>query len=508
MQRSGLRTVPLAAAAALVTLGVHLAGNPHYGYFRDELYFIVCGMHPAWGYVDQPPLVPLLSAASQMFGHSLFLLRVIPAIFAALSVYTTCLLTAELGGDAFAVILAAVVAALTPVLMSFGSKVTTDVVGLWLWPLAALYVLRIVKGADPRLWLAVGAIVGIGVECKYSILFFALAIVAGLALLPERRVLFNRWFVFGGLIAAAFAFPNFLWQAQHAYPMLTLLNDAHEDQNVSLSLPQYLATQVLITHPLLAPVWIVGLIGLFVWRRERFLGVAYVLLIAAMVALHGKHYYPGSVYPIPIAAGAVVIARWTQTRRFLRPMFLAYVLVAGLILVPLLMPVLSAPAMAAYDSFPQRFLGSEIKLAKTDRTRMGNLPPDWSDMLGWDTLAQTVARVYDSLPPAERAQAAILASNYGEASAIDFFGPQYGLPPVLSGHNQFWLWGTHGYSGNVIIDVHGDCRHSAHLFRVERVVAHFSNPWGRPMENGFPISLCEGIAMPLADYWPKFRAYI
>jgi hypothetical protein len=387
--------------------------------------------------------------------------------------------------------------------------VTTDVVGLWLWPLTALYVIRIVKGGNPRLWLAVGAIVGVGLECKYSILFFTLAIVAALAMLPERRVLFNRWFVFAALMASAIALPNFLWQAQHGYPMWTLLNDAHEDQNVSLSLPQYLLTQILITHPLLAPVWIVGLGGLFAWRRERFLGIAYVLLIAAMVALHGKHYYPGAVYSIPIAAGAVVIARWTATqRKFLRPALLAYVFVAGVILVPLLMPVLSEPAMAAYDSFPQRFLGNEIKLAKTDHTRMGNLPPDWSDMLGWDALAATVARIYDSLPPSERAQAAILASNYGEASAIDFFGPQYGLPPVLSGHNQFWLWGTHGYTGNVIIDVHGTCEHGTHLFREERVVTHFSNPWGRPLENGFPISLCEGISMPLADYWPKLRAYI
>ncbi|HYL27070.1 MAG TPA: glycosyltransferase family 39 protein, partial [Candidatus Nitrosotalea sp.] len=161
-----------------MTLAVHLIANPHYGFFRDELYFVICGFRPAWGYVDQPPVVPLLAAASQFFGHSLFLLRAVPALFAAACVYTTCLLAIELGGGIFAELFAALVAGVTPVLMETGSKVTTDVVGLWLWPLAALYILRLVKGADPRWWLAVGAILGVALESKYSVLFFAAALVS------------------------------------------------------------------------------------------------------------------------------------------------------------------------------------------------------------------------------------------------------------------------------------------------------------------------------------------
>src|SRR5579863_8477424 len=143
------------ALAALATLILHLAANPHYGFFRDELYFIICGFHPAWGYVDQPPVVPLIAAGTQLFGHSLFLLRAVCALFAAASVYTTCLLIVELGGGAFAQIFGALVAAVTPALMDFGGKLSTDTVGLWLWPLAALFALRIVKGADPRWWVAV-----------------------------------------------------------------------------------------------------------------------------------------------------------------------------------------------------------------------------------------------------------------------------------------------------------------------------------------------------------------
>jgi 4-amino-4-deoxy-L-arabinose transferase-like glycosyltransferase len=498
----------LAPAAAVLTLIAHLIGNPHYGFFRDELYFIICGFRPAWGYVDQPPVVPLLAAGSQLFGHSLFLLRAIPALCAAASVYVTCLLAIELGGGAFAEIFAALVAALTPVLMSFGTKITTDTVGLVLWPLAALYVLRIVKRADPRWWLAVGAILGIAVESKYSVIFFAFAIIVGLLLFPQRRALFTWWFPCGMLVAAVLALPNVFWQGQHGYPMWSLLHDADQYKNTTLSPLQYVATQLLITHPLLAPVWLIGVITLLRRPDARFLGVAYILLIVEMIALHAKHYYPGDVYPIPIAAGAVTIEAWTRRATRWRPILAGYAFVCGILLVPIMMPVLPERTMTAYDRIAQELFEREVTIARAERTDIGNLPPDLADMHGWPELAAVVAGVYRSLPPAQRAKAAILASNYGEAAAIDFFGSQYGIPPVLSGHNQYWLWGTRGYSGDVVIDVHGRCEFGAHLFRSRRVAARFNNPWGRPLENGFPISVCRGISAPLASVWPRLRNYI
>lgn len=505
--RTALSGRAIAAAAALVTLVVHLVSNPHYGFFRDELYFVICGFRPAWGYVDQPPVVPLLAAASQLFGHSLFLLRAVPAFFAAAAVYTTCLLVVELGGGAFAEFFAALVALLTPALMHFGTTITTDIVGLWLWPLLALYTLRIVKGADPRWWLAAGAIAGIAVESKYSVIFFAAGILIGLAAVPQRRVLLTPWFFGGALLAGAIALPNFIWQATHEFPIWTLLRDAGETKNALLSPLEYLATQVMIVHPLLAPISLIGLVALLRRVDARFLGIAYLVLIAEMIVLHGKDYYPGDVYPILIAAGAVTIEGWTVHARYWRPALVLYAFVAGLILVPLLMPVLPEGAMSEYDRVAESILSREVALAKSERTQIGRLPPDWGDMHGWRDLTALVARIYHALPPAQRAQAAILASNYGEASAIDFFGAEYGLPPALSGHNQYWLWGTHGYTGNVVIDVHGECTRDPHLFRIRRVVAHFSNPWGRPFEDGFPISICEGITRPLAAVWPELRLY-
>ena len=500
----------VAAIAAFVTLVIHLAANPHYGFFRDELYFIICGFHPAWGYVDQPPVVPLLAAGSQLFGHSLFALRAVAAIFAAGGAYVTCLLAFELGGGAFAATLATLAYLAAGVLESFGMKVGPDMVGLWLWPLAALYVLRIVKGADPRWWIAVGAAIGIAIESKYSVLFFATALLVGLLLTPQRRLLASRWFFAGAMVAVVIALPNFLWQAVHGFPMWELLRNGASGKNVVASPALFLFQQLLLTNLFASPIWIIGLIWLLANSTARFLGYAYVILIAMMIALHAKHYYPADVYPILMAAGAVAIEGWTRRAFVVRGAIVAATIAAALFFAPFSLPVLGEPAMLEYGAFVGRALHIQRSAMQTEHYRTSALPEDWADMHGWPELASTVAQIYYALPARQRDQAAIVASNYGEAAAIDFFGTQYGLPPALSGHNNYWLWGTHGFSGNVAIDVNGDCgRHDfPGLFRSARVVTHFNPPWVISYERDIPISVCSGITEPLSRLWPKLRSYI
>jgi 4-amino-4-deoxy-L-arabinose transferase-like glycosyltransferase len=499
----------VATVAALVTLVVHLVGNPHYGFFRDELYFIICGFHPALGYVDQPPLVPLLAAASQIFGHSLFLLRALPALFAAAGAYVTCVLAVELGGGTFAQIVAALAFVFAGVLMSFGMKAGPDMAGLWLWPLAALYVLRIAKGGDPRLWLAAGAAVGIGLESKYSAGFFAAALVGGLLLTPQRRILWSWWFVAGALLAAAIALPNFLWQAHYGFPMLELLRNGQHGKNVVASPLLFLFQQLLLTNLFLSPIWIVGLFALLLRNTPaRFLGLTYVILIALMIMLHGKHYYPGDVYPIVIAAGGVEIASWTRGRILPQALLAAAMVAAGLFFLPFSLPVLAERPMVDYAAFVGRALHVSKSTMATERHQSAALPTDWADMHGWPELVATVARVYEALPAGQRAQAAIVASNYGEAAAIDFFGSPYGLPPALSGHNNYWLWGTRGYSGNVVIDVNGDCGASRHLYRSAELAARFNSPWVISYESNIPIMVCTGPAKSLSAIWPQLKDYI
>jgi hypothetical protein len=493
--------------AALAAFGLHLVGNPHYGFFRDELYLIICGRRPGWGYVDQPPVVPLLAAGTQLFGHSLVLLRAVPAFFAAAAVYVTCLLAEELGGGAFAQILGALVVFFAPVLMNFGMKVSPDVVGLWLWPLTALYVLRLAKGADPRAWLVVGAAVGIAIESKYTVVFFAAALLLALLLTPERRILFSRWFLTGCAVAGVIALPNFLWQVYKGFPTLEFLRNAEHGKNLIVGPGQYLFQQLLITNAFLSIVWVAGLVWLLWNAHLRFLGYTYIILIAIMIALHGKHYYPANVYPYLMAAGGVAIEAWTNRRKALRPIVATAAIVLGLVFVPLAMPILPEAQVASYSQWLLRIMHVSRQAVATERNRPSEIPSDWADMHGWPELAATVAKVYQSLPPDDRAQAAIVAGNYGEAAAIDFFGRPYGLPPALSGHNQYYLWGTRGYTGNVVIDVAGDCGARDHLFESSERAATFTSPWIQPYEDGIPIMVCRGIQRPLAELWPSIKHY-
>ncbi len=502
---SGRLRIPL--IAAITAFGLHLVGNPHYGYFRDELYLIICGDRPGWGYVDQPPVTPLLAAASQLFGHSLVLLRALPAFFAGAAVYVTCLLAAELGGGAFAQILAAFVVFLAPVLMNFGMKVSPDVVGLWLWPLAALYTLRLTKGADPRWWLAVSAIIGVCLESKYTVVFFFAALLLALLLTPERRIFFSRWFLAGCAVCGLIALPNFLWQVHYGFPTLEFLRNAGHGKNLIVGPAQYLFQQLLITNVFLSLVWVIGLAWLLWNARLRFLGYTYIVLIGFMIVLHGKHYYPADVYPYLMAAGGVAIEVWTNRRKALRPVVAAAVIALGLVFVPFAMPILPEAQAAWYTNWLFRTLHISRETVATEHNRLPSLPSDWADMHGWPDLAATVAKVYQSLPPSDRAQAVIAASNYGEAAAIDFFGRKDGLPPVLSGHNQYFLWGTHGYSGNVVIDVAGDCGAREHLFASSELAATFTSPWVQPFENGIPIMICRGIQRPLPEVWPTVKRY-
>ncbi len=500
MKESAVR---LAWVVAGATFLAHLIANPHYGFFRDELYFIICGRQPDWGYVDQPPLVPLIAAGSQLFGISLIALRATAALCAGASVFVTMRLAAQLGGGRFAQIFAALVAAATPVLVAFGTQVGPDMIGLWLWPLTALYVLRIIDGATPRLWLAVGACIGLSFEAKYSVIFFALALLVGLLATGERRILATPWFFYGSALAIAIALPNAIWQIAHDLPMLQLLLAARHGKNVALSPLGFIAQEILITNPFLAWLWVVGTIVALRDARLRWIGIAVLVLLAEMIALRGKNYYPADVFPIPIAVGALAMAR-TVTSRWGRLALAGATVVAASWLIPFTVPVLPTPAIVAYTSFFRHTLHLS---AESEQHRHASLGQDFADMHGWPRLAALVARLYRALPPPERARAAIFASNYGEASAIAFFDAGQRLPPVLSGHNQYWLWGPRGSDGSILIDVNGRCGAASHFYAHARLLARFSDPLGMPYENGIPIYLCRGPREPLARIWPKLKNY-
>ena len=503
LQRIPVRIrIPLLAAATAFL--VHLVCNPHYGFFGDELYFIVCGQHPQWNYVDQPPIAPLLAAASQVFGPSLVLLRVLPALFAGAGIYVTCLIVLELGGAAYAQFLSAIVVFFLPVLTDFGMKVSPDMVGLWSWPLLTLWIVRLTKGADSRLWIAIGVLMGVSILSKYSVLFFAAALLVGLLLTPERRILDSRWFVVGTLISAIIALPSLLWQVHYGYPMLELLRAVQHGKNVIVAPLGYLGQQLLISG-FLWPFWIIGLIWLFFRPALRFLAYGYVLLIAIMIVLHGKHYYPADAYPYLIAAGCVQIEDWTSKLRRARTVIAATTILLGLVFFPVVMPVLPEAWLASYYRELHSFLHISRENIETEHRVAAQLPSDFASMHGWTELTAIVNRVYEELPPADRKQAVVMAQNYSEAAAIEFLSkPKL---PVISGHNQYFLWGPRGYSGDVLICVGANCDSVGEVFRACSLKARLQAPWIQPSEDNIPITVCRGIKKPILELWPLAKFY-
>jgi 4-amino-4-deoxy-L-arabinose transferase-like glycosyltransferase len=492
--------------AALVTLVLHLLGNPHYGFVRDELYFIICGFHPQFGYVDQPPVVPLLSALTQLGGHSLFLLRAVPALCAAGGAYATARLVREFGGGVFGQVLATIAYLGAPVLVAFGMKVSTDEIGLWLWPLIALWLVLIVRGANPRLWLAIGASAGIAAESKYSVLFFVVALFAGLVCTPQRRILRSWWALAGTLLAIGIVVPNAVWQAVHGFPMWELLEAGQHGKNVIVGPIVYAVQELAITNFYLAPIWLVGVVWLIRTPPWRFLGYAYLVLIFEMLVLHGKHYYPADVYPIVIAAGAAALDGWIWRRALVRGTILAYATVFALVVLPLELPIIGVTQLVTYEQTVLRALYPiSTKMLATEHNAAPPIGPDFADMHGWPEFAHAAEDAYDSLPAPMRAHAVILATNYGDASALAFFAPKL---PVISTHNQYWLWGYHRASGDPMLELGGSCWHDDGFYAHRTVVAHYAT--SLPVmgyENNLDFLLCRGLRVPMSRLWSESKNY-
>ena len=340
-------TQRVALALAAATLALHLAGNAHYGFFRDELYFIVCGRHPAFGYVDQPPIVPLLAAGSQLFGTSLFALRAIPALFSAAATYTVCILAADMGGGTFALLLAALCATLAPVQSAFGAVLGPDTVQILAWPLAILFIGRALQ-RSPNYWVAAGIVLGLASEAKYSAIIAATALATGVLLTRHRRAVLSPWFLLGILAAASIILPNALWQAVHGLPMLELLRNGQHGKNVALIPANFLLQQALLTNPTLALVWIGGIAWCLAKPPWRWLGLGTVALLAIMIALHGKAYYPTPIFGALFAAGAVAIENILYPTSKLKPAILLIAFAAGVPLVPLTLPILPEERQISY----------------------------------------------------------------------------------------------------------------------------------------------------------------
>jgi hypothetical protein len=488
-------------------LALHLALSTRHGYFRDELYFLDCGRHLDWGYVDHAPLVGLMARTALVLGGSLPVLRAFPALAGALLVFLTGALAWRLGGSRFAQGLAALGVLIMPIRLAIDGLFSMNSLEPLFWTGAAYVVVRIIQTGDGRRWLWLGLLLGAGLMNKHSTAFFALALAGGIMLSPLRAALRTRWPWLGAALAVLVFAPNLVWQVRHDFATLEdLRNVSRTGKNVVLGPLPFVLQQLLIAHPVLAPVWIAGIVRLFRAERGRYrvLGWTYVAFFLLMFAFKAKNYYLAPIYPMLLAAGGVAAEsglsrwRWSQGRRWPRTATASLVLAAGALIAPLSLALLSPERYLAYEAA----LG--IARSKTEVKHEGPLPQHLSDQFGWPELVAEVARIYHALPPEERAKAAILTGNYGEAGAVNHFGPRYGLPTAISGHQTHFFWGPRGATGEVVIVVQGTrSRLEERCRSVEEAGRHF-HPWGMAEENR-PIFICRGLKTPLAELWPRLK---
>lgn len=496
------------SAIALAKLALHCFFNNRYGYFRDEFDYLACSDHLAWGYVDQPPLIPVLVRVCRLiFGDSLRSIRLVPALAASALVILTAMIARELGGRRFALLLSAVTILAAPIYLSDGSLLTTNCLEPLLWMGCVYFVILAVKRNEPRYWLWLGVVFGIGMEEKYSIAVLGFAICMGLLLTEQRRLLLNRWTWLGGAAAFLLFLPNLIWNVQNHWPFAQLMHNIRANgRDVELSPLRYFAEQALLIHPLAAPIWITGVIALLCSARlkpYRALGWSYLVAFTVFVVLKGKNYYLAPIYPLLLAAGAVTIEnaveQWRQ--EWLKPALVAVLLAAGAWLVPLVVPVLPVDQFIVYmDKLP-------FKVPRSEKSHMAAvLPQHYADQFGWEEMVATVAKAWSRIPPGERSDCGIFAQDYGQAGAVDFLGRRYGLPPALSGHQTYFLWGPRGYSGNCLIVL--DDRKETLEQKFERVeyVGMSDNPYA--LERHVPIFICRGAKFgSLAQLWPKLKKW-
>jgi hypothetical protein len=491
----------LLACASLV---LHAFANGHYGFHRDELYYIVCGDHPNWGYVDHPALIPLFASWSHaIFGDSPLGLRLLPSLVMAATVALTAEFARALGGDRFAQWLAGACALLSPIILLGGVLFASDMFQPLTWLALAWVLLRLEQTGDERWWLAFGAITGFSLNTKYLIGFYVVALAVGLLATRQRKSLSHPWVYLAALLPAVMILPNLLWQRAHGWPFLEFSNALSSGNSLWLSPPMFLLQQVLITGVVASIVWLCGLWACVVRPKfsvARALAIAWLILLIAFDLLHGKIYYLASLYPILLAFGAVRIEEWVSNATARAAALAATVLLCA-VHVPFALPILPVDVFIRYE----KAIG--IVPSAGEHHSPGELPDIFGDMFGWQEMAEKIAAVYRSLSPEDRSRAVFFGNNYGEAAAIDVFGRRLGLPPAISGNNTYYLWGPHGHDGSVIITIGEDWKQHANWFQSSEAVGRIAGTHATLYETDKTIYVLRGMKPPLQDVWPQLKSY-
>jgi len=496
----------VAVAAVALQIGATLLGQLRgYGYFIDELYYIACARRLDFGYVDHPSLAPaILRLNLAFFGDSLVALRLPSAIAGALTALATGWLAARLGAGRFGQLLASICAIVPPIFLVLFSFFSMNSFEVFLWTAMLAVAVLMVERNEPRLWVVFGALAGIALENKHTVVVLALGVVIGLALTPERRFLFTKWLLLGGAIAFVLFLPNLLWQIEHGYPSLEFYRNATLLKNQPLPPLQVVWNQILFMSPFTFPVWAAGLYFCLRRRTElRFVALAYLLLLGSLVVSQSSRPDRlAGLYPALVACGAVQLQKVFLSMRA-RVLVVTGLLAGSAVLGAISLPILPPETTARYLGL----LGIDTQIERGAGKR-AELPQWLADRFGWEELVEQVTAVYRSLPEEERTRAAILAPSYGHAGALELFG-QGRLPPVMSPHNTYHLWGRDDLrrlEGGVLISISYDADEIGEIYETIEPVAVYDCDYCMTWRDEMPIFIARGLKLTGAELGAAWEA--
>jgi 4-amino-4-deoxy-L-arabinose transferase-like glycosyltransferase len=495
---------------AIAKLAVHLISSQWlaYGYMTDELYYLDSVDRLDWGYVDHPPFsIALLAVVRALLGDSLLAIRLVPALLGSAVVVLTGAMARELGGGRAGQGLAALAALAAPLHLGIDSFYSMNAIDVALWALCSYWLLRLINGASPRLWLALGFAMGVGLLNKISLLWFGLGLTVGLVMTPQRRWLATRWPWLAAAIALAVFAPHLAWQVQNDWPWIEFMRNAASEKIGGVSPLVFVGTQLVAMNPVSALLLLAGLAYFFAApeaRRYRLLGWIWLTVMALLLASGAARiHYMAPAHSVLLAAGGCAVVRLATARRwrFAVPGLASTISVIGLVAAPLALPLMPPERLLDY-------YGPLLARAPQERQDSGVFPMQLALRFHGQAAVRSLTRAYRKLTPEERKGVGILTWSFGSTGAVNFFGPEAGLPPAIGVHNQYWLWGPESYSGEklLVLTADGDLlrRWFARVEPVEEVDCAYCMPFlGRAS-----VYLCRKPRRPLRELWPEMKLYL
>lgn len=488
-----------------IKIVLNLFAMPHFGFQRDELLHLALGDHLGWGYKEVPPFIAVIAKlSSTLFGNSVFATRIFCTIFAGLIVWFTSLITIELGGRKFAIALACLGIILAPAFVASEYLLQPVIFDQFWWVLTVYLIIKYINSSSVRYLYFIGVVVGLGLLTKYTMAFFAIALIIGLVVTKQRRLLFNKHVAGAALLAILIFLPNIIWQFTHHLPVITHMSALQKTQLDYIKPTDFISQQVMVNGTFIV-LWLTGfffLIFSFKLRKYQFLAFAYIAIFLFLMEMSGKNYYLFGAYPMLFAAGGFGFERWLKANNYvLRTLLILILTLPNLLLFPMLLPVLPLNTTLAFFKYADKHFPSLDFTVTWEDHKKHPTTQDYGDMFGWDEMTKKVADTYNSLTPDQQKHTIIWADNYGEAGAIHHFGKLYNLPDVYSLASSFTLWTPPSLTPDYIIYIDDNNN-------VPERLAPYMQSYKKVGEVENPIAREKGVSIYLLTKPGKMFTYI